>query len=45
MWTVTYTYYGTYQHSKTFATEANAKKFFWYIQKRTGVTRTEYRAG
>lgn len=45
MFTVTYTYYGKYQHKKQFPTEGAAKKFFWTIQKRAGVTKTEYRAG
>jgi hypothetical protein len=44
MFTVTYSYYGTYQHEKQFTSESAAKKFFWYIQKRRGVTKTEYRA-
>ena len=44
MFTVTYSYYGTYQHEKSFASETAAKKFFWFIQKKTGVTKVEYRA-
>jgi hypothetical protein len=44
MFTVTYSYYGKYQHSKSFATETSARKFFWYVQKRPGVTKVEYRA-
>lgn len=44
MFTVTYTYYGKYQHVKQFAQETSARKFFWYIQKRSGVTKTEFRA-
>lgn len=45
MWTVTYTYYGKYQHQKQFPTETAAKKFFWYVQKRSGVTKTECHFG
>lgn len=41
MFTVTYYYYGKYQHQKSFANYESAKKFFWYIQKRSGVTKTE----
>jgi hypothetical protein len=44
MFTVTYCYYGRYQHEKQFKSEAAAKRFFWAIQKRSGVTRTEFRA-
>ena len=43
MWTVTYTYYQKYQHEKQFANETSARKFFWFIQKKQGVTRTEMR--
>jgi hypothetical protein len=42
-WTVSYTYYNKYQNLKQFANETAAKKFFWYIQKQKGVTRTELR--
>ncbi len=42
-WTVSYTYYNKYQNLKQFANETAAKKFFWYIQKQKGVTRTEIR--
>ena len=42
-WTVSYTYYNKYQNLKQFATATAAKKFFWYIQKQKGVTRTEIR--
>ena len=45
MFTVTYTYYGSYQHQRQFSDEQAARRFFWYIQKRSGVTRTELRAG
>jgi hypothetical protein len=44
MWTVTYTYYNKYPNLKQFATEISARKFFWYIQKQKGVTKTEMRA-
>ena len=44
MWTVTYTYYNKYQNLKQFTTEVSAKKFFWFIQKQKGVTKTEMRA-
>lgn len=43
MWTVTYTYYKKYENQKQFTTETSAKKFFWYIQKQKGVTKTEMR--
>ena len=42
-WTVSYTYYNKYQNFKQFDNEIAAKKFFWYIQKQKGVTRTEIR--
>lgn len=45
MFTVTYSYYNRYQHQKQFSSESSAKKFFWYIQKRAGVTKVEYSAG
>jgi hypothetical protein len=41
MFKVIYSYYGKYQHEKVFASQESAKKFFWYIQKRNGVTRVE----
>lgn len=44
MFKVTYSYYGKYQHEKTFSTEQAAKKFFWYVQRRTGVTRVQFSA-
>jgi hypothetical protein len=44
MFIVTYCYYGRYQHEKQFDSEPAAKRFFWAIQKRSGVTRTEFRA-
>ncbi len=43
MWTVTYTYYQKYQQVKQFNSETGARKFFWYIQKQKGVTKTEMR--
>jgi hypothetical protein len=44
MFTVTYSYYGRYQHQKQFSTEGAAKKFFWVVQRRPGVTKVEYTA-
>lgn len=44
MFTVSYTYYNKYSHSKQFATYASAKKFFWFIQRKSGVTKTELRS-
>jgi hypothetical protein len=41
MFTVTYTFYRKYQHTKTFDTYEAAKKFFWVIQKARGVTSTK----
>lgn len=43
MYLVTYSYYGKYQQQKQFDSESAARRFFWYIQKQTGVTRTEMR--
>jgi hypothetical protein len=40
MFTVTYTFYRKYQHTKAFDTYEAAKKFFWVIQKARGVTST-----
>lgn len=44
MFYVTYTYYGSYQKVRWFDDETSAKKFFYYISKQRGVTKTEYSA-
>ena len=44
MFEITYTYYGTYQHQRKFSSESAARKFFWVVHKRAGVTKTEFRA-
>lgn len=44
MFTVSYTYYNKYAHSKQFATEAAAKGFFYAMSRRKGVTRVELRS-
>jgi hypothetical protein len=41
MFKVVYSYYGKYQHERVFNTEKSAIKFFWYVQKRSGVTQTK----
>lgn len=41
MWTVDYKYYNYPYLTKTFESHAAAKKFFWYIGKKKGVTRTQ----
>jgi hypothetical protein len=38
MHTVSYTYYNKYTHEKSFFSYEDAKKFFWYIQRKAGVT-------
>jgi hypothetical protein len=40
MYTVTYSYYNKYNHEKQFASYDAARKFWYYIQKKQGVTRT-----
>ena len=41
MWTVTYKYHNYPHLTKTFESHTAAKKFFWYIGKKKGVTRTQ----
>jgi hypothetical protein len=41
MFKVTYSYYRKYTHEKTFKTYEDARKFFWIISKKIGVTKTE----
>jgi hypothetical protein len=40
MYTVTYYYYNKYTHEKQFDNIISARKFFWFIQKQRGVTKT-----
>lgn len=44
MFTVTYTYFKSYQHEKSFKTYKAAKGFFNVISRKANVTRTEIRA-
>ena len=41
MWIVEYSYYNYPRLTKSFKNYASAKKFFWFIQKKNGVKRTE----
>ena len=41
MFKVAYTYYGKYSHEKVFNTYEDARKFFWVISKKHGVTKTQ----
>lgn len=41
MWTVTYKYHNYPHLTKTFESLTAAKKFFWYIGKKKGVTSTQ----
>jgi hypothetical protein len=41
MWMVEYSYYNYPRLNKTFKTYESAKKFFYFIQKKNGVKRTE----
>lgn len=41
MTTVKYTFYGRYENTKTFEVYEMARKFFWVISKRRGVTKAE----
>ena len=41
MWKVTYKYYNYPHLAKGFESHAAAKKFFWYISKKKGVTRAQ----
>jgi hypothetical protein len=43
MFTVTYSYYNKYAHQKQFPSYEAAKKFFWFIQRKHGVTKVELR--
>ena len=43
MFTVTYSYYIKYAHQQQFPTYEAAKKFFWFIQRKHGVTKVEIR--
>jgi hypothetical protein len=44
MFTVTYTYYKSYKHEKSFKTYQAAKGFFNVISRKANVTQTEIRA-
>jgi len=41
MFKVEYTYYNYPRKTREFKTYESAKKFFWFIQKKSGVKRTE----
>jgi hypothetical protein len=41
MFKVTYSYYGKYTHERQFNSYAAARKFFWVVQRRAGVTKAE----
>jgi hypothetical protein len=41
MYKVTYSYYGKYNHEKSFDCYKQAKSFFYYMMKKSGVTKSE----
>lgn len=41
MFKVIYSYYGKYSHERSFESYTTARKFFFHVKKRAGVTRAE----